>query len=104
MILSDKDQYNTILPVEDIAVENDEGELFYLSSFRKEKEWLLPVNTSFIVTKNVQIYGAYFIVEIKIHKQERIDFMKFTPDMLQNVYNSEKLITSELCKTLKIGS
>lgn len=104
LILSDEDQYNTILPIEDIAVESDDGEPFYLSSFRKEREWLLPINTSFIVTKNVQVYDAYFIVEIKIHKQEWTNFMKFTPDMLQNVYKSENIITAVLCKTLKIDS
>jgi hypothetical protein len=56
-----------------------------LSYLPRENEFLLPLNTSFIVSNNIFTYkdvNKYSILPIKIHTQNKVDFTRFTRDGL----------------------
>lgn len=76
-----------ILPIEDIVDKRNN----IISSHAKEFEWLLPLNTSFIVSDDIIPLNYNIIIPIKIYKQEYIENINastFSEDMLKNHYNN----------------
>lgn len=88
LTISKDDIHKIIFPITDLTREDGE----YISRYASEEEWLLPLNTSFIIT-DVLHYKYHpisnLILDVKIHSQEyipNIDENTFTPEILDNVF------------------
>lgn len=82
--LSDTD---ICLPIEDIKLETED---IFFSHYPKEKEWLCPLNTTFVVSENAFLYDIFIIIPIKIKTQTNImkDEIKImNPNELYNTYS-----------------
>lgn len=81
------DKYKTILPIENIKHNKQ-----YISQNSHEHEWLLPLNTSLIITDVLHYKlddDINIILNVKIYHQEfieNIDDKTFKPEIIKNVF------------------
>ena len=95
LTIDKNDKFKTIFPIENLH--DKEGSK--ISRF-EEYEWLLPLNTSLIITDVLKIYEeTNAIIDVKIHNQqytENITENTFTPQMLENMFENKEIFLNNL--------
>lgn len=98
LIVDSNDKY--LLPLHDIK--SYDGKT--ITQYPHEDEWLLPLNTSFIVVSDAPIYDTYtdsIMIDIKIHHQEYIENITqdtFQLDTIKNIPVGEINVYDKLVK------